>query len=44
MICILWSYSAKQVPGGSGHELITPGKAVCVELTLSIKWPSEESA
>lgn len=42
MIYILWSCSAKQVPGGSGHEIITTGKAVCVELTLM--WPSEESA
>lgn len=44
MIYILWSCSAKEVPGGSGHELITSGKAVGVQLTLNFKWPSEESA
>lgn len=44
MIYILRSCSAKQVPGGSGPELITSGKAVGVQLTLSFKWPSEESA
>lgn len=44
VIYILRSSSAKQVPGGSGPELITSGKAVGVQLTLSFKWPSEESA